>query len=60
MSVDSVVDTKEAQLLTRLIETLLRDMFVAREGRKNRLTAIQSVAKAKAKAKAKEDSQKSL
>jgi hypothetical protein len=34
-----------------MIETLLRDESVAREERKNRLTAIQSVAKAKEEGK---------
>lgn len=41
------VDPNEAELLVGLVETLVREWYIAREERKNRLNAIVTAAKAK-------------
>lgn len=45
------VDPNEAQLLIGLIETLIRDWYIAREERKNRLKEITAIAEKKEQAK---------
>jgi hypothetical protein len=41
------VDPSEAKMLISLIEILMKDWYVAREERKNRLSGIKAVADAK-------------
>jgi hypothetical protein len=45
------VDPNEAELLIGLIETLIRDWYINREERKNRLDQIKDIAQAKEQAK---------
>jgi len=45
------VDPNEAQLLIGLIKTLIRDWYIAREERKNRLNQITAIAQTKDQAK---------
>ena len=45
------VDPDEAELLIELIETLIRDWYIAREDRKKRLTMIKNIADSKSQAK---------
>lgn len=45
------VDPNEAELLIGLIETLIRDWYIAREDRKTRLLKIKQVADQKDQAK---------